>query len=158
MDFDKIVFDLIDEFKFLYFPEEWNDIFFDYSKSEIFVILYLLKNEESNMSGIAEYIKVPLNTATGIVNRLVKKGLLKRVQNAEDRRIVLIKLTDKAYNLVNEEKKLIKMYFEKIYSELTEEEIKTALNIFSKVRSIFRNRESLKQDVKSNKIRKIVIE
>ena len=37
-----------------------------------------------NMTEIAEYIHVPLNTATGIINRMEKNGLIERTRSQED--------------------------------------------------------------------------
>jgi len=70
---ESIVFNYIDEFKVLFFPEQWSDIFLDFSKNEILALLFLYRRNNVNMTEIAEYIMAPLNTATGVISRLEKK-------------------------------------------------------------------------------------
>ena len=158
MEFEEILFTFIDDFKFLYYPEELNKIFLDYSKNELFVILYLYRYKESNMSKIAEYIKAPLNTATGIIDRLLKKGLVSRIQSQQDRRIVLIKLTNKAEEIIKIEKSIFEKYFERIFNELTNEEKVVVLNIFEKMKKIFASSEEYREDKNIRRIRRINIE
>ena len=45
-------------------------------------------------SKIAHYIMVKSSTITGIVDRLEQKGLVSRLRNSPDRRIITIELTD----------------------------------------------------------------
>ena len=47
------------------------------------------------MTEIAEYIHVPLNTATGIVSKMEKNGFIVRDRLKEDKRVVVIHLTEK---------------------------------------------------------------
>ena len=46
------------------------------------------------MTRIAELIGSGLPTATGLVNRMVERGLVRREQDPRDRRLVLVNLTD----------------------------------------------------------------
>ncbi|MCJ7688412.1 MAG: MarR family transcriptional regulator, partial [Clostridiaceae bacterium] len=101
---EEIIFDYIDEFKILFFPEQWSDIFLDFSKNEILALLLLYRQRKANMTEIAEYIMAPLNTATGVVSRLEKKLMVERIRSVEDRRIVLITLTETARSIIEMEK------------------------------------------------------
>ena len=77
MDINKIeniIFNYIDEFKVLFFPEQWSNIFLDFSKNEILALLFLYRKKNANMTEIAEYIMAPLNTATGVIARLEKNS------------------------------------------------------------------------------------
>ena len=69
------IFEYIDKFKLLVSPQTWENVLMDCSKNEVFVMLLLYRRDEANMTQIAEYIQVPLNTATGIVARMEKKEL-----------------------------------------------------------------------------------
>jgi MarR family transcriptional regulator, organic hydroperoxide resistance regulator len=166
MDIDKgfdlqgFMYSFIDEFKFLFFPEQWSSSFLDYSKNEVLALLYLYRDRNANMTQIAEYINAPLNTATGVVTRLEKKQMVERVRSSEDRRIVQITLTKKAKEYIEEERKYIEFYFKKIYGALTEEEIATAFNIFMKVKSVLNEAKNSDRpgDNKAKKVKKITIE
>ncbi len=159
MDLENIIFNYIDKFKFLFFPNQWSSVFLDFSKNEILSLLFLYRYNASNMTEISEYINAPLNTTTGVIGRLEKKEMVERIRSNEDRRIVQITLTDKAKEFIKKEKEIIEIYVERIYSSLTEEEKAAAAGILEKVIIILRQGEHInseKADVK--KIRKINIE
>lgn len=112
------------------------------------------------MTEIAEYIMAPLNTATGVINRLEKKQMIDRIRSEQDRRIVLITLTDKAKELIDKEKDIIIKYFNRIHETLTEEEIASIMSVFGKLIGIFsKDKETMNTElVKGEKIKKISIE
>ena len=156
---ESAIFNHIDEFKVLFFPEQWSDIFLDYSKNEILALLFLYQKKNANMTEIAEYIMAPLNTATGVIGRLEKKLMVERVRSAEDRRIVLITLTTLADKVIQKEKAMITKYLIKIYGRLTEEEISSALSIYKKVLGVFKeSKDSVKEEISVKKIKRIIIE
>ena len=157
---EHIIFNYIDEFKYLFFPEQWSDIFLDFSKNEILALLFLYRKKNANMTEIAEYIMAPLNTATGVIARLEKKLMVERIRSAEDRRIVLITLTGAANTVIDTEKAMITKYLIKIYGELTEDEISSALSIYKKVVGVFKDsKNSVKEEeIPIKKVKKIIIE
>lgn len=163
MDINKIesiIFNYIDEFKVLFFPEQWSDIFLDYSKNEILALLFLYRNNNANMTEIAEYIMAPLNTATGVIARLEKKLMVERIRSVQDRRIVVITLTSAANTVIEKEKQIIAKYLIKIYGRLTEEEISSALSIYKKVLGVFKESKNTvkEEDIPVKKLKKITIE
>ena len=156
---EQIIFNHIDEFKVLFFPEQWSDIFLDFSKNEILALLLLYRKKNANMTEIAEYINAPLNTATGVIARLEKKLMVERIRSTEDRRIVLITLTEIASTVIEKEKAIIAKYLIEIYGKLTEEEISSALSIYNKVLGVFKEiKNPVKEDIPVKKLRKIIIE
>jgi len=160
LDFESIIFDYIDKLKFLFFPDQWSSAFLDYSKNEIWTILFLYRNKNANMTEIAEYINAPLNTATGVVGRLEKKMMVERRRGNEDRRVVNIVLTNKAVEFIHQEKKIIEYYFKEVYRALTEEEKIVVMSLFKKVVSVLepeKNR-TRKEDKTVKKIKRIIIE
>jgi DNA-binding MarR family transcriptional regulator len=158
--FETLIFDYIDQLKFLFFPDQWSNAFLDYSKNEILALLLLYRKKTVNMTEIAEYINAPLNTATGVVARLEKKLMVERLRDSEDRRIVNILLTEKAEAFINEEKKLIEHYFTEVYQALTDEEKTAAISIVNKVISVLKQDKSKgsQEDKTVKKIKKIIIE
>ena len=163
MDINKIesiIFNHIDEFKVLFFPQQWSNIFLDFSKNEILALLFLYRKKNANMTEIAEYIMAPLNTATGVIARLEKKLMVERIRSAQDRRIVLITLTEVAKRVIEKEKIMITDYLIKIYGSLTDEEISSALSIYKKVLEVFKGNVNPVKDEETyvKKLRKINIE
>ena len=130
---ESIIFKYIDKVKFLLFPDQWSSVFLDYSKNEILAMLLIYRKNKVNMSEVAEYINAPLNTATGVITRLEKKMIVERTRDTEDKRIVMINLTQNGQEFIKDEKKQIEYYVKKVYNSLTEEEKSVAISIVNKV-------------------------
>lgn len=64
------------------------------SITEIHTIEAIGMNTEKTMSEIAQRLKVTGGTLTACINKLIKKGYVERNRTEEDRRIVLINLTE----------------------------------------------------------------
>ena len=77
----------------------------DLSITEIHTIEAIGINTESTMSEIAQKLKITSGTLTTCVNKLIKKGYVERKRIEEDRRVVLIKLTEKGETAYNYHKK-----------------------------------------------------
>ncbi len=146
----------VDEVKELISSELWENVFLECSKNEILIFWLLYRKEEVNMTEIAEYIHVPLNTATGLVGRLEKRGLIERSRSEEDKRVVLIRFSNKGlkqFKLLTAE--MIR-YGTRIFSELTDEEIALFFKMTEKVKKVLKEDKSKKETPK--KVRKITIE
>lgn len=65
----------------------------DLSKREFGLIVLLGKHKSLIMKEVADFMGVPMSTATGIVDKLVSKNYLMRFYSEEDRRIVRIGLS-----------------------------------------------------------------
>lgn len=148
--------DYIEEIKELFTLDLWGNIFLNCSKNEVLIFWLLYRKGEVNMSEIADYIHVPLNTATGIVSRMEKNGLIERTHSREDKRIVLISFCEKGRAqfkaLVDE----LLTYGMKVIGTLSADELKLLNNLFSKVKDVLKEEKAMTKPV--NKVRKITIE
>ena len=157
--FEDMIFKFVDEFKILFFPEQWANVFLECSKNEILALLIIYRKQSVNMTEVAEYINAPLNTATGVINRLERKKLIQRMRDSEDKRIVKISLTEEGISYFNEEKKLIIRYFEALASRLTSEEEKAIYSIMEKFLVLLREGIPKEQQVQQKKtVKRITIE
>ena len=66
------------------------------SMNEMHVLEAIKKTSDPAMSNIAKRLRVTVGTLTTSVNRLVEKGYATRKREEEDKRKVIISLTDKA--------------------------------------------------------------
>ena len=146
----------IDEVKELLSYDIWENIFRDLTKNEMLIFWLLYLKKQVNMSEIADYIHVPLNTATGIVSRMEKNGLIERTRSAEDKRVVLIVCAEKGKEQF--QKLFLKMihYGTRIFDSFTEEEIKLFFKMMDKVKTVLK--EDKKEEESAKKVRKITIE
>lgn len=108
----------------------------DISKQDLLLIDHIGESEYLIMRDIAEFLNTPHSTATGIVDKLVKKTYLQRFYSEEDRRTVLVGLTDKAKELKNMFCSKRHEMSENIASILTEKEQHELLRIFGKIDSM----------------------
>lgn len=76
---------------------EWFTL--DLNMPQIRVVFLLLQEETLRMSELASALDVSMSRATGLVDRLVEKELVKRWQDLEDRRSVLCALTGRGLEL-----------------------------------------------------------
>ncbi|MEI8217110.1 MAG: MarR family transcriptional regulator [Eubacteriales bacterium] len=151
---------ITNNFKKLFFPEEWLNLDMKFSKSELFTILQLDRREEITMTELAETIGAPMSTATGIVDRLVRNQYLKRERSEEDRRVVVLKLTDKGISLSTELKELISQYTSMVLEDLTDEEQRFLVQIILKIfKTLQTHRKSTNGEMKNDSdVRNIIIE
>lgn len=150
------IIDYIEEVKELLSSNIWENIFLNCSKNEVLIFWLLYQKNEVNMTEIAEYIHVPLNTATGIINRMEKNELIVRTRSKDDKRVVIIGFSEKGMvqfqNLVNE----LLHYGMTVMSSFTKEEIELFHKITNKVKEILRQEK--KKEEAPKKVRKITIE
>jgi len=79
-------------------PKEWLSL--DLTMPQLKVVLLLFTNGPERMGTIASALGVSLATATGVVDRLVEKDMVTREGDPNDRRIVLIRLSDKGEKII----------------------------------------------------------
>ena len=80
-------------------PLEWLNS--DLTVAQLRVLLVLQSQGPSRMSNIAWIIGVTLPTATGVVDNLVRKELIVRENDPQDRRLVICKLSPEGQELIN---------------------------------------------------------
>lgn len=155
-DLENILFEYADQIKMLISPELWENVLLNCSKNEIFILMLLYRGSEVNMTQIADYINVPLNTATGIVARMEQKQMVSRVRSEEDKRVVTIVLTQIGIQQLQDIIKEFIYYGQKIMVSLTASEIEAVGSVLDKVLALLQE-ERFKEDTSVKKVRKITI-
>ena len=64
------------------------------SMAQLHILYTLQRHGEMPMSRLAEVLNVSLSNATGLIDRIEERGYVERTRVPEDRRIVLIRVTD----------------------------------------------------------------
>lgn len=130
---EELVFGVLEQCRFLFFPEQWNSVYSDFTKNEAFILLFVYRRQQANMTEIAEYMNIPLNTVTGVVGRLEKKCLVLRQRNTEDKRVVTVHPTETGMQFIREQIRFMGRYFNRIMDALTDEEKKLILRTVDKI-------------------------
>jgi DNA-binding MarR family transcriptional regulator len=84
-------------------------------------------------SQIARYIMVKSSTVTGIIDRLEQKGLVYRMRNSPDRRVITIQLTEEGKELAQNAPPPIQQKIVDGLKKLPEEEINQTILSLSKL-------------------------
>lgn len=158
--FEEMLFQMMDQTKFLFYPEQWNQTFMDFSKNDLFALIYVYRKKTVTMSEIAMYLNLPLNTITGIISRLEKKQLLERKRDELDKRIVTVTMSNTGTIWIEKELKNMFRIANLLVSDLDKEEIGLLLQVAAKLSKIIQSDafSSDSDNHKQNKVRKITIE
>jgi DNA-binding MarR family transcriptional regulator len=113
-------------------PQEHVSAMLALSPPEMRSLIWLSRRGKSVMTDFAQGIGVPLSTATRIVNRLVKKGIVVRRRSDEDRRIVEIDLSPVAYEHRTQFMARRQAAISAMLEPLAREERETVLNLLEK--------------------------
>lgn len=150
------VFAFIEEIKEFISSDVWNSILLNCTKNEVLVFWLLYRKSRVNMTEIAEYIHAPLNTATGIINKLEKNGFVTRERLKEDKRVVVIALTKQGMAQVEALVDTFTYYARQIIMEFSQEELDIFFRMAKRFLEILKKEREHKED--KSKIRRIPIE
>lgn len=105
----------------------------DVTTNDMHVIEAIGNGSPKNMSSVAKTLSVTMGTLTISVNSLVKKGFVQRERSEEDRRVVLVSLTESGRKAFKHHKQFHDNMIEAVIGELSQEEqeimIKTLTNL-----------------------------
>jgi MarR family transcriptional regulator, organic hydroperoxide resistance regulator len=102
-------------------PSEW--LTSDMTVAQLRILLYLYTDGPSRMSIIASSIGIAVSTATGIVDNLVRKGLVTRSADPEDRRLVICSLSPQGRDTMSMMWTLGQLQMKKLLHGLSVEEL-----------------------------------
>lgn len=117
------------------------DEFKNITLNETHVIEAIGEDGASNMTAVAKALDVTTGTLTISVNSLVRKGLVDRVRSEEDRRVVLVSLTDKGRELNRRHNQFHDRMIEEITGDLDAEEVQTLARALDKLNGFFSSYE-----------------
>ena len=114
--------------------EEYKDV----TTNDMHVIEAIGMEGAKNMTSVARSLEVTTGTLTIAINSLVKKGYVDRVRSEEDRRVVLISLSEKGRRAYLHHRRFHEQMIESVVEELTEEEQRILAKAPAKLYHFFR--------------------
>lgn len=114
--------------------EEFKDI----SNNDMHIIEAIGKEKPKNMSTIAKSLSVTVGTLTIAINNLVKKGYVNRVRSEEDRRVVLISLSEKGVKAYEHHKRFHEEMVEATLEGLNESETEVLVRSLQNLSNFFK--------------------
>ena len=111
--------------------------FKDISVNDMHIIEAIGEKEPKNMSTVAKIMSVTVGTLTIAINSLVKKGYVHRERSEEDRRVVLISLTEKGRKANAHHQKFHDGMIQAVLKDLDEEQQKILVKSLMNLRAFF---------------------
>ena len=122
-----------------------NTEFKDLSITEIHTIEAIGKEGNRTMGEIANDLRITVGTLTTAINRLIKKGYVERKRIEEDRRVVVVYLTESGKKDFDEHTLFHKEMIDEVAKNFEDYELKVLTKALSKVSEFF---EDKYQDLK----------
>jgi len=105
-------------------PAQWSDVELTMPQARALVFL---GHGTRRMKELSAHLRSGMPSATSMVDRLVKNGLVERVKDPSDRRVVAIRLTGAGGEVVERFLRLGRLKYEALADALTLEELRTAV-------------------------------
>ncbi|WP_157729373.1 MarR family winged helix-turn-helix transcriptional regulator [Tumebacillus algifaecis] len=87
----------------------------------------------SNVSHLAERLYVTCGAVTLLADKMQKAGYLTRERSEQDRRVVMVSLTEKGRELLTEAREIRARLFTRYFGRLTADELNDLANLFNKM-------------------------
>ncbi len=111
----------------------------DISVKDMHVIEAIGIGNPRNMSAVAKSLSVTVGTLTIAMNNLVKKGYVNRVRSEEDRRVVLVSLSEKGEQAYHHHRIFHERMVMSVLKDLNKEETESLTAALVKLQDFFRN-------------------
>lgn len=109
---------------------EWLRIDVTMPQLKTLILVYGSQSGSMRMGQLAVALGVALSTATGIVDRLVENGLLWREEDPEDRRSIVVRLTEKGHATMEHPYRTTRRYFGAALDLLTDDDLRALARSF----------------------------
>ena len=113
--------------------EEYKDV----TNNDMHIIEAVGVKEPKNMSQIAKYLSVTVGTLTVNMNSLEKKGYIVRERSKEDKRVVLVTLTEKGKKAFFHHRDFHKAMIRAAIKDLDETEMEALIQCLTKLKIFF---------------------
>jgi DNA-binding MarR family transcriptional regulator len=113
-------------------PEQTSSLLdYDLTLQQLRVFAFILARGQTSVSKVAEALGIRPNVATGIIQRLVDRGLIERHDDADDRRVRLLTVTDRGLALIDELSGIVLAKGRELLDRLSDEQLRQLRDIFA---------------------------
>jgi len=96
----------------------------DLTFSQIEILGFIGHSGKRTMKEIADYLKITPPSVTTVIEEMEEKGLIKRINDKKDRRVIFITLTEKTKKTFTSIHKRKELIFKEMISRLTKKDQK----------------------------------
>jgi DNA-binding MarR family transcriptional regulator len=110
------------------------------SMNEVHVLEAIDETNDPIMSNLASRLRVTVGTLTTAMNKLVEKGYVRRYSEPDDKRKVLIRLTEKAYPILDIHNQFHDEMIDSIIEDMKLDQDDVLIQSLSNIRDYFKNK------------------
>lgn len=103
-----------------------------------YLLRYIYRRQRCTTTELAEAFSVQKSAITAIMNRLVEKNIIERVQDKNDRRVLYLTLTKEGRTLFEKTEARVFNLVESIIQQFGQEEIETFIRTYEKLANVLR--------------------
>ena len=103
------------------------------TQTQFLVLASIRAYERCTMSTLAHNLHVRMPTATGIVDRLVRAGYVRRLPDPQDRRQVIVTLTAKGEAFIRDFQAVVRTRWEEVLKTLAPQELEAFYGVVTKL-------------------------
>lgn len=105
----------------------------DITPPQIMMLFQLYKLGLSKLSQLADRMRVKPSSITVMIDRLEKTGFVERQADPNDRRIVLVQLTDKGLDIIQQTIEIRGKVMNQLFRDLSEDQIITLVDTLESI-------------------------
>ena len=110
---------------------------FEMPKQQFGLLFHISKDNKKPMSFYSEKMMVPKSNLTVIADKLINDGFVERAFDPDDRRVIILALTKKGEEFINENIKRIKGEMKERLGSFNDEDIKRLNELIEEMKEIF---------------------
>ena len=120
----------------------WSDMLKGMLQRDLHILGLIAEKPDIILKEILDELHIPSSTLTSAINRMERRGLLKRIISQRDRRSYGLELTTKGAAIYQEHKRIDRMIAQKVFDALQDEqETQTLITLLEKISHTFANNE-----------------
>lgn len=104
------------------------------TQTQFLLLTAILAYRRSPMGTLARSLHVSMPTVTGIVDRLVRSGYVRRMPDPDDRRQVLVELTPRGQAFIRQFQAVIRRRWEEVLRSLAPSELEAFYHVITALR------------------------
>ncbi|WP_010275012.1 MarR family winged helix-turn-helix transcriptional regulator [Paenibacillus senegalensis] len=104
---------------------------------QIFLLMILSRHESVKASDIASRIGITYGAVTGMTDKLLSLGLITRERSVDDRRVVLISITEEGRKVMNDIRSERAERFRRLLGQMDDNTVTEAIALFAKLNRLF---------------------
>lgn len=105
------------------------------SASQLYILKLLGTKGDKNCSEIADLLDITLSAVTNLVNKLVKKGYVRRIVPEYNRRVIMLQITEDGKDMLYKSDTKYNQLTKDLLEDLSEDEIDILIQAYEKINS-----------------------